>query len=223
MEHKHERFDPLSYAAGASGESRAFFARSRTFDRPSRIQPMACSAPGFVCKSLNFEVLSMQISSAFPLELSSRFVIARWAPIPLRLIVGFGFMQHGFAKLSKGPDAFATILQAMGVPGPHFMAWLTILVELLGGFAVILGAFVTLVSLPMIVVLLVAMFTVHLPYGFSSIKLLAVSTAGARFRPPGYELGLLYIACLAARIFGRSGPIAVGSLIGKWKGTTLPN
>src|SRR5258707_4093949 len=113
-------------------------------------------------------------------DLPGRFPIARWAPIPLRLIVGFGFIQHGFAKLSKGPDAFATILQAMGVPGPHFMAWLTILVELLGGFAVILGAFVTLVSLPMIVVLLVAMFTVHLPYGFSSIKLLAVTAAGVR-------------------------------------------
>ena len=163
----------------------------------------------------------MQISSAFPVELSSRFVIARWAPIPLRLIVGFGFMQHGFAKLSKGPDAFATILQAMGVPGPHFMAWLTILVELLGGFAVILGAFVTLVSLPMIVVLLVAMFTVHLRYGFSSIKLLAVTAAGARFGPPGYELDLLYIACLAALILGGSGPMAVDGLIGKRKETNL--
>src|SRR5712672_111606 len=43
MEDKHERFDTLSYAARASGERRAFFARSRTFDRPSRIQPMACS------------------------------------------------------------------------------------------------------------------------------------------------------------------------------------
>src|ERR1700732_4361096 len=157
----------------------------------------------------------MQISSDFPLKLSSRLVIARWAPIPLRLIVGFGFMQHGFAKLSKGPDAFATILQAMGVPGPHFMAWLTILVELLGGFAVILGAFVTLVSLPMIVVLLVAMFTVHLPYGFSSIKLLAVTAAGAQFGPPGYETDLLYLACLAALVLGGSGPLAIDGIIRK--------
>jgi putative oxidoreductase len=47
-----------------------------------------------------------------------------------------GFMAHGFAKLSKGSDAFATMLQAMGVPGAHLMAWSTILVELLGGFAV---------------------------------------------------------------------------------------
>jgi putative oxidoreductase len=102
------------------------------------------------------------------------------------------------------------------------MAWLTILVELLGGFAVILGAFVTLVSLPMIVVLLVAMFTVHIPYGFSSIKLLAVTAAGARFGPPGYELDLLYIACLVALILGGSGPMAVDGLIGKRKDTNLP-
>ena len=33
-------------------------------------------------------------------------------------------MEHGFSKLSKGPDTFATILQAIGVPVPHFMAWL---------------------------------------------------------------------------------------------------
>src|SRR5262249_41259776 len=98
--------------------------------------------------------------------------LARWAPIPLRLIVGFGFLQHGFAKLSRGPDAFAAILQALGVPAPHFMAWVSILTELLGGLAVLLGAFVTLASVPMAILLLVAIFTVHLPNGFSSIKLI---------------------------------------------------
>src|SRR6266403_5041809 len=155
----------------------------------------------------------MQISSAFPLELSSRFPIARWAPIPLRLIVGYGFMEHGFAKLSKGPDAFAAILQAMGVPNPHFMAWSTILIELLGGLAVFLGAFVTMVSVPMAAVLLVAMFKVHLPYGFSSIKLIAVTAAGATFGPPGYEVNLLYIACLATLVMAGSGPFAIDGLI----------
>jgi len=129
-----------------------------------------------------------------------RFPIDRWSLIPLRLIVGFGFLEHGFAKLAKGPDAFANILQAMGVPGPHFMAWATILVEILGGLAVILGAFVTLASLPMAAVLLVAMVTVHLPYGFSSIKLQAVTAVGAQFGPPGYEVDLLYLACLATLV-----------------------
>src|ERR1700752_2350346 len=135
--------------------------------------------------------------------------VARWAPIPLRLIVGYGFMEHGFAKLSRGPDAFAAILHTMGVPAPHLMAWLTILTELIGGLAVLLGAFVPLVSLPMAAVLLVAMLTVHLPYGFSSIKLLSVTSGQAQFGPPGYELDLLYLACLAALILGGSGPMAI--------------
>src|SRR6516162_11204975 len=129
-------------------------------------------------------------------ELISGSPIAHWAPIPLRLIVGYGFMEHGVAKLARGLDAFPAILQALGVPAPHFMAWLTILVELFGGLAVLLGAFVPWASAPMILVLLVAIFTVHLPFGFTSIKLMAVTADGPKFGPPGYETDLLYLACL---------------------------
>lgn len=152
------------------------------------------------------------------MELVDRFSAARWAPIPLRLIVGYGFMAHGFAKLFRGPDAFAIILQSIGVPAPHLMAWVTILTELFGGLAVILGAFVTLVSLPMAFLLLVAIFTVHLPYGFSSIRLKAVTPAGAQFGPVGYECNLIYLACLAALVLGGPGPLAIDGLIKKWRG-----
>jgi putative oxidoreductase len=144
--------------------------------------------------------------------------VAVWAPIPLRLIVGYGFMDHGFAKLSRGPEAFAAILHTMGVPAPHLMAWLTILTELIGGLAVLLGAFVPLASVPMAAVLFVAMLTVHLPYGFSSIKLLSVISGRAQFGPPGYELDLLYIACLAALVLGGSGPMAIDRYLSKmWR------
>jgi putative oxidoreductase len=148
-------------------------------------------------------------------ELSSRLAsfqgssLARWAPIPLRLIVGYGFMEHGFAKLSRGPETFVAILQAIGVPAPPLMAWLTILTELIGGLAVLLGAFVSFVSLPMAALLFVAIFSVHLPNGFSSIKLLSVTAGRAQFGPPGYEVNLLYLACLAALVFGGSGPLAL--------------
>jgi putative oxidoreductase len=138
-----------------------------------------------------------------------RASVTRWAPIPLRLIVGYGFMQHGFAKLSRGPDAFAVVLHAIGVPAPHLMAWLTTLIEIFGGLAVLLGAFIPLASLPMAALLLVAVFTVHLPYGFSSIKLMSVTAGRAQFGPPGYECNLLYLACLAALIIGGSGPMAI--------------
>jgi hypothetical protein len=58
------------------------------------------------------------LSSRFPFVIKPS--VAVWAPIPLRLIVGYGFMEHGFAKLSKGPEVFAAILHTIGVPAPHY-------------------------------------------------------------------------------------------------------
>ena len=132
-----------------------------------------------------------------------------WYSIPLRLMVGYGFMEHGYAKLARGPESFVNILHAIGVPEPSLFAWLTVLVELVGGFAVLIGAFIPLASIPMAAVLLVAIFTVHLPYGFSSIKLEAVTAAGAHFGQPGYETDLLYLAALFALVLGGSGPLAI--------------
>ncbi len=142
-----------------------------------------------------------------------------WPAIPLRLIVGYGFVAHGYAKLAKGPDRFFAILQALSVPLPHVMGWATIVTEILGGLAVLAGFFVIWASLPMAAVLLVAMFTVHLPYGFSSIKLMAVTGAGPQFGPPGYEVSLLYLACLVALVMGGSGPFSVDSLLARQSAT----
>lgn len=138
-----------------------------------------------------------------------RPILIQWAAIPLRLIVGYGFIAHGYAKLSRGPDTFAVILHTIGVPFPHLMAWLTTLVELIGGFAVLIGAFVPIVSLPMMVVLLTAMFTIHLPYGFFSVKLVEVTANGTKFGPVGYEVILLYLASLVALALGGAGPLSV--------------
>jgi putative oxidoreductase len=142
-------------------------------------------------------------------------LLARWAPIPLRVIVGFGFMQHGFAKLARGPEHFAAILQALGTPAPHLMAWISILTELIGGLAVFLGALIPLAAVPMAILLIVAILTVHLRFGFSSIKLLAVTAAGPQLGPPGYETNLLYLACLATLVLGGSGPLSIDGLIRK--------
>ena len=35
--------------------------------------------------------------------------LGRWSPLPLRLIVGYGFMAHGYAKIVKHPENFAAI------------------------------------------------------------------------------------------------------------------
>jgi putative oxidoreductase len=136
-------------------------------------------------------------------------LLARWAPLPLRLIVGYGFIVHGYAKLSRGPDTFAAVLHTLGVPLPHLLAWLTTLVELVGGFAILAGAFVPLAAVPMAIVLVTALLTIHLPYGFFSVKLVEVSANGTKFGPVGYEVILLYLAGLAALVVGGTDPLSV--------------
>src|SRR5271169_6221782 len=90
-------------------------------------------------------------------------VPATWYALPLRLIVGFGFVQHGYAKLSRGADDFIAILHAMSVPFADLLGWATIIVEIVGGLLIFASAFVPIAAVAMIVVLLVAIFTVHLP------------------------------------------------------------
>ena len=79
------------------------------------------------------------------LTLYARLIIPHrqsWFAIPLRLIVGYGFVEHGYSKLARGPDSFIDILHALGMPMPALLAWATILVELFGGLAVLMGALI---------------------------------------------------------------------------------
>lgn len=145
---------------------------------------------------------------------------AQLAPIPLRLIIGYGFMAHGWAKWSRGPDGFAKLLQQIGVPLPQFTARATTFLELFGGLAILIGAFVALVSIPLIVSMLVAMFTVHLKYGFSAIKTIGLTDAGPVFGPPGYEVNLLYIGGLLVLILAGAGPCSIDHWLARKKETS---
>jgi putative oxidoreductase len=42
----------------------------------------------------------------------------QWVPLPIRMILGVGFMVHGWAKWSRGPAAFAELLKQAHVPLP---------------------------------------------------------------------------------------------------------
>ena len=118
-------------------------------------------------------------------KLRNRDFRGQWVPLPLRLIIGFGFMAHGWAKLSRGPSGFANLLTQIGAPLPEATAWLSTFMEILGGLAIFVGAFVEVVSVPLIVMMLVAIWTVHRKYGFSSVNTIGLTEEGPRFGPPG--------------------------------------
>ena len=137
-----------------------------------------------------------------------------WALLPVRLLIGFGFAAHGWAKLSRGPGTFAPVVAALGLPAPILTAWATSLVELAGGILLMLGGFVLPLSLPLGAIMAVALFGVHLRYGFSSIRLKALTSMGAEFGPVGYEITLLYLAGLATLALSGSTPWSIDRLRG---------
>src|SRR5215468_4123847 len=139
----------------------------------------------------------------------------QWALVPLRLVIGYGFVAHGWAKLSRGPEGFAELLEQIGAPLPELTAWMSTLIEILGGVAILAGAFVAIASVPLIVMMLVAMFTVHLRYGFSAVNTIGLTADGPQFGPPGYEVNLLYIAGLLALILGGAGPLSIDGLLAR--------
>jgi putative oxidoreductase len=141
----------------------------------------------------------------------------QWVPVPIRMIIGVGFMIHGWAKWSRGPAAFAELLRQVGVPLPLVNAWLVTLLEIFGGLAVLMGAFITIISIPLILSMLGAMFTVNINYGFSAVNTIGLTPQGPQFGPPGYEINLLYIAGLVALILGGAGPLSIDVLRKRWR------
>lgn len=133
----------------------------------------------------------------------------QWALLLLRIVVGFGFVAHGWAKWSRGPEKFGGLLHALGVPFPEATAWMVTSVELLGGIALLIGLSVALVSVPLIVTMLVAIFAVHLKHGYSSINTIGLAETGPIFGPPGYEINVLYIAGLLALALSNPLPLSI--------------
>ena len=140
-----------------------------------------------------------------------------WTLLPLRLVLGAGFLLHGMAKLNRGPANFALLLEHIGAPFPMFAAWMVTCVEILGGTLLIIGFLVAIVSVPLIVSMLVALFSLHIHYGFSSVNTLGVTQSGPVFGPPGYEINLLYIAGLIALALSHPTAISVDQMLFRQK------
>jgi putative oxidoreductase len=83
-----------------------------------------------------------------------------------RLTIAYGFYEpamHKWADMNAMAEWFASI----GIPFPLLNAYLAGTTEITGVVLLTLGFMTRLISIPLIVVMLVAIFTVHLPNGFS--------------------------------------------------------
>ena len=85
-----------------------------------------------------------------------------YGPTALRLGLGILFIFMGFGKL-QNPAGITAMLQGIGFPAPIFWAWLLLLSELIFGIAILIGLKVRYTTIPLIIVMIVAIVTVQLP------------------------------------------------------------
>lgn len=94
-------------------------------------------------------------------------VTAPWGIALLRVVAGIIFLMHGQQKMFEfGIGGVTGMMTGLGVPAPGLMAVIVTLVELVGGIALILGAFTRIAALLVAIDVLVAFFLVHMPNGF---------------------------------------------------------
>lgn len=100
-----------------------------------------------------------------------------------RLVVAYGFYNPAMQKWSD-ISSVANWFGSMDIPFPALSAYVVASTELLGVALLALGLFTRLISLPLIIIMVVAVATVHLTHGFS---------AGDN----GFEIPLYYMLFLA--------------------------
>jgi len=100
-----------------------------------------------------------------------------------RVAVAYGFYEPAMMKWAD-IGAIAEWFGSMGMPFPTLNAYMAASTEMAGVVLLTLGLFTRLISIPLIVVMIVAIVTVHLPHGFS---------AGDN----GFEIPLYYMLFLA--------------------------
>ena len=84
----------------------------------------------------------------------------------VRIYIGLIFFRAGTGKLFQwfggpGPQNFGLFLKSMGLPFPEFQAYLVGSTETLCGLALLGGLLTRLASLPLMIVMLTAIFTAH--------------------------------------------------------------
>jgi putative oxidoreductase len=116
---------------------------------------------------------------------------AKYGMLPLRIVFGLVFLMHGAQKLFVfGLGGTADIMGKLGLPLPTLCAIIVIAVELLGGFAILLGVFTRVAGALLAFEMLVAILVARLSGGF--------------FAPYGYEFELTLLG--ASLTFALNGP-----------------
>ena len=122
-------------------------------------------------------------------------------PLIFRLILAYGFYEPAIKKMAN-VNAIAEWFAGMNYPFPTFNAYMATFTETSGFILLFLGLGTRIISIPLSVVMLVAIFTVHIGNGFS---------AGSN----GFEIPFYYLVMLFSLLITGPGKYSIDNLIEK--------
>ena len=83
-----------------------------------------------------------------------------------RLVLAYGFYEPALTKW-RNFETTAEWFGSLGIPFAPFMTLLTASVEIIGVLLLVLGLFTRIITVPLMIVMVIAVLTVHLSNGFS--------------------------------------------------------
>lgn len=86
------------------------------------------------------------------------------SPLIARLALGIVILPHGVQKVTAFTATMSFFTETMGIP--TLLALLVVLTEFLGALGLIFGLLSRVCALGIAVIMMVAIFMVHLPHGF---------------------------------------------------------
>lgn len=85
----------------------------------------------------------------------------------VRLVLAYGFYEPAMNKFSNIHDV-AQWFEGMNIPFPTLSAYMAATTEMAGVILFVLGLLTRVISIPLLIVMAVAIKTVHLAHGFSA-------------------------------------------------------
>lgn len=151
-------------------------------------------------KYVNFKTKKMKRIVIVYENISKKLNNAKDLPLLfMRLVLAYGFYDPAIKKWNNMDDIISWF-DSMGMPFPTINAYLSATTEMTGVVLLTLGLFTRLISFPLMVVMLVAINTVHWSNGFE---------AGNN----GFEIPLYYLIMLFTLMIYGGGKISIDNLI----------
>jgi putative oxidoreductase len=150
------------------------------------------------------------------LFLSSKIaLLADLPPLIFRLILAYGFYGPALEKATHFDSTVQWFAQGLHLPFPEINAAMAVTTECLGTVLVFLGLATRIISIPMMVVMVVAIATVHWPDGFAACETVKNASGAIERVKHGFEIPMYYFFMLFSLVIGGPGRISLDYLLKK--------